>query len=34
MCRFVELLRDNGRLGVIVPMALLGDDISAVVRLT
>jgi hypothetical protein len=32
MCRFVELLRDSGRLGVIVPMALLGDDISALVR--
>ena len=32
MCRFVELLRDGGRLGVIVPMALLGDDISALVR--
>jgi hypothetical protein len=31
-CRFVELLRDGGRLGVIVPMALLGDDISALVR--
>jgi hypothetical protein len=32
ICRFIELLRDGGRLGVIVPMALLGDDISALVR--
>ncbi len=32
MCRFINLLRDDGRLGVIVPMALLGDDISALVR--
>ena len=32
ICRFVELMRDGGRLGVIVPMALLGDDISALVR--
>ena len=32
ICRVVELLRDGGRLGVIVPMALLGDDISALVR--
>ncbi len=32
ICRFVELLRDGGRLGVIVPMAVLGDDISALVR--
>ena len=34
MCRFVDLLRDEDRLGVIVPMALLGDDISALVRRT
>lgn len=32
ICRFLDLLRDGGRLGVIVPMALLGDDISAPVR--
>ena len=32
ICRFVELLRDGGRLGVIVPMALLGDDISTLIR--
>jgi hypothetical protein len=32
ICRFIELLRDGGRLGVIVPMALLGDDVSALVR--
>jgi hypothetical protein len=32
ICRFVELLREGGRLGVIIPMALLGDDISSLVR--
>lgn len=32
MCRLVDLLQEGGRLGMIVPMALLGDDSSALVR--
>ena len=32
ICRAMHLLRTNGRLGFIVPMALLGDDQAADVR--
>jgi hypothetical protein len=32
LCKMLDILRDDGRMGVIVPMALLGDDSACLVR--